>query len=177
MQQPNALIIEMQNGNEKAFSRIYSMYSEAINGIIYSIVLDSDIAEEVLQDVFVKVWDNSKSYDINKGRFFTWLLNIARNAAIDTTRSKSFKNSKKNLSNANFVDILSGSDSLNRKTNAIGLRKYVDALKPMCIEIINLLFFKGFTQADAAKTLDIPLGTLKTRNRICIQELRTSVLG
>ena len=177
MQQPNALIIEMQKGNEKAFSRIYSMYSEAINGIIYSIVLDSDVAEEVLQDVFVKVWDNSKFYDVNKGRFFTWLLNIARNTAIDITRSKSFKNSKKNLSNANFVDILSGSDSLNQKTNAIGLRKYVDALKPMCIEIINLLFFKGFTQADAAKTLDIPLGTLKTRNRNCIKELRTSVLG
>ena len=60
MQQPNALIIEMQKGNEKAFSRIYSMYSEAINGIIYSIVLDSDVAEEVLQDVFVKVWKKFK---------------------------------------------------------------------------------------------------------------------
>ena len=177
MQQPNALIIEMQNGNEKAFSRVYSLYSEAIHGIIYSIVLDNDLAEEVLQDVFVKVWRNSKSYDITKGRFFTWLLNIARNSAIDTTRSKSFKNSKKNLSNANFVDILSGSDSLNQKTNAIGLRKYVDALKPACIEIINLLFFKGFTQVDAAKTLDIPLGTLKTRNRNCIQNLRNTVLG
>jgi len=177
MQQPNALIIEMQNGNEKAFSRIYSLYSEAINGIIYGIVLDSDLAEEVLQDVFIKVWNNSKSYDINKGRFFTWLLNIARNTAIDTTRSKSFKNSKKNLNNVNFVNILSESDSLNQKTNAIGLREYVNALKPKCIEIIDLLFFKGFTQADAAKTLDIPLGTVKTRNRNCIQELRTSVLG
>ncbi|RMA64691.1 RNA polymerase sigma factor [Ulvibacter antarcticus] len=177
MEQPNALIIEMQNGNETAFSKIYSLYSEAIHGIIYSIVLDNDVAEEVLQDVFVKVWNNSKSYNIKKGRFFTWLLNIARNAAIDNTRSKASKNAKKNLSTSNFVDILSGSDNLNQTTNAIGIKKFVDALKPTCIKIIDLLFFKGFTQVDAAKTLEIPLGTLKTRNRNCIQDLRTMVLG
>jgi RNA polymerase sigma-70 factor (ECF subfamily) len=177
MEQPNALIIEMQHRNEKAFSKIYSMYSEAIFGIIYSIVLDNDVAEEVQQDVFIKVWDNSSSYDIEKGRFFTWLLNIARNAAIDKIRSKSYKNTKKNLSTSNFVDILSGSDSLNQKTNAIGIKKFVDALKPACIKIIDLLFFKGYTQVEAAETLEIPLGTLKTRNRNCIQDLRTMVLG
>jgi RNA polymerase sigma-70 factor (ECF subfamily) len=177
MEQPNALILEMQKKNENAFSKIYAMYSKAIYGIIHSIVLNEDIAQEVLQDVFVKVWNNSESYDINKVRFFTWLLNIARNAAIDKTRSKSFKNSKKNLSTSNFVDILSGSDSLNQKVNAIGIQKFVAALKPACIKIIDLLFFKGYTQVEAAETLEIPLGTLKTRNRNCIQDLRTMVLG
>ena len=177
MEQPNALILEMQNKNETAFSKIYAMYSEAIYGIIYSVVLDEEIAQEVLQDVFIKVWNNSESYDSKKGRFFTWLLNIARNTAIDKTRSKAYKNSKKNLSTSNFVDILSGSDNLNQKVNAIGIRKFVDALKPACITIIDLLFFKGYTQAEAAKTLEIPLGTLKTRNRNCIQDLRTLVLG
>tara|TARA_R110002020_G_scaffold107848_7_gene250251 strand:- start:2620 stop:3204 length:585 start_codon:yes stop_codon:yes gene_type:complete len=177
MEQPNNLIIEMQNGNEKAFSQLYTMYSEAIYGIIYSIVLDEETAEELLQDVFIKVWNNANSYSVNKGRFFTWLLNIARNTAIDETRSKAFKNSRKNLSTTNFVDILSSSDSLNKKTNTIGLKKFVDALKPACIKIIDLLYFKGFTQAEASKTLEIPLGTLKTRNRTCINELRVMVLG
>jgi RNA polymerase sigma-70 factor (ECF subfamily) len=177
MEQPNSLIFEMQKKNETAFSKIYTMYSEAIYGIIYSIVLDEEIAQEVLQDVFIKVWNNSKSYDSKKGRFFTWLLNIARNSAIDKTRSKSYKNSKKNLSTSNFVDILSGSDSLNQKVNAIGIQKFIDKLKPACIKIIDLLFFKGYTQVEAAKVLEIPLGTLKTRNRNCIQDLRTLVLG
>lgn len=177
MKQPDVLILEMQKKNEKAFSRIYSMYSEATYGVINTIVKDSNIAEEVLQDVFVKVWNNSKSYDKSKGRFFTWLLNIARNAAIDHTRSKASKNSKKNLSTTNFVDILMGSDNLNQKVNAIGIQKFVDALKPTCIKIIDLLFFKGYTQVDAAEELKIPLGTLKTRNRNCIQDLRTKVLG
>ena len=177
MEQPNDLILEMQNGSEKAFSRLYTMYSEAIQGIIYSIVLDEETAEEVLQDVFIKIRNNSYSYSKNKGHVFTWLLNIERNAAIDETRSKSFKNSRKNLSTTNFVDILSSSDSLNKKTNAIGIKKFVDALKPACIKIIDLLYFKGFTQAEASKTLEIPLGTLKTRNRTCINELRVMVLG
>lgn len=177
MEQPNSLIIAMQNGDEKAFSTLYTMYSEALYGIIYSIVLDNNVAEEVLQDVFIKIWDNSKSYDINKGRFFTWILNIARNTSIDETRSKAFKNSKKNLSTTNFVDIIKSTDSLNKKTNAIGIQKFIDALKPACIKIIDLLYFKGFTQVDAAKDLDIPLGTLKTRNRTCIRDLRTIVLG
>ncbi len=177
MEQPNSLILEMQQGNEKAFSKIYTLYSEAIYGIIYSVVLDEATAEEILQDVFVKIWDKCDSYDITKGRFFTWILNIARNAAIDETRSKSFKNSRKNLSTSNFVDILATTDSLNRKTNAIGIRKFVDDLKPMCIEIIDLLFFKGYTQKEASETLEIPLGTLKTRNRNCMNELRLKVLG
>jgi RNA polymerase sigma-70 factor (ECF subfamily) len=177
MEQPNDLIIAMQGGDEKAFSKLYTMYSEAMHGIIYSIVLDEGVAEEVLQDVFIKIWDNSKSYSVEKGRFFTWILNIARNTAIDQTRSKAYKNSKKNLSTTNFVDILSSHENLNKKVNAIGIKKFVEKLKPTCIKIIDLLYFKGFTQADAAKDLELPLGTLKTRNRNCLRDLRTIVLG
>ena len=125
MEQPNTLIEKMQSGNEYAFSKLYVMYSEAMYGIIYSIVLDEAIAEEVLQDTFVKIWNKRSSYSINKGRFFTWILNIARNTAIDKTRSKSYKNSKKNLSTSNFVDILMSPENLNRKTNAIGIRNFV----------------------------------------------------
>ncbi len=172
MDQPDLLIKELQNGNEQAFSRIYDMYSGAIYGVLYNIVRNEDDAEELLQDVFVKVWNNRTGYAPGKGRFYTWLLNIARNAAIDKTRSKSFKNSQRNLSTENFVDIVATSDSLNRFTNTIGLRKFVEALKPACIKIIELLYFKGYTQADAAETLEIPLGTLKTRNRSCMNELR-----
>ena len=177
MEQPNALIERMQQNDEHAFSKLYLLYSEAMYGIIYSIVLDEAVAEEVLQDTFIKIWNNSSSYNIEKGRFFTWILNIARNTAIDKTRSKGFKNSRKNLSTTNFVDILTSTDNLNKKTNAIGIRNFVDKLKPTCIKIIDLLFFKGFTQKDAAEELEMPLGTLKTRNRNCLRDLRTLVLG
>lgn len=175
MEQPNSLIQKMQEGNEPAFTEIYGLYSKAIFGVIHTILQDKAISEEVLQDVFIKVWNNCSSYDIQKGRFYTWLLNIARNAAIDATRSKRFKNTQKNLSTTNFVDIVGSSDNLNAQTNAIGIKKWLAALKPACIQILELLYFKGFTQADTAETLEIPLGTVKTRARSCMNELRTLV--
>jgi len=177
MNQPDELILKMQEGDHDAFSKLYTMYSNAIYGVIIPIVRDNSIAEEVLQDVFVKVWNNASSYSVTKGRFYTWLLNIARNAAIDATRSKAFKNASKNSSTENFVDILKGHDNLSSMTNTIGLKKYVDALKPVCIQLIEFLYFKGYTQAETAEAMETPLGTIKTRARNCIKDLRKMVLN
>lgn len=171
--QPDELIARLQQKDQKAFQEIYGMYSESIFGVINSIVRDVTVAEEVLQDVFIKIWDNAKSYNSKKGRFFTWMLNIARNASIDKLRSKSFKNQKKNLTEDYFVDILETKNSFSSKIDAIGIKKYIEKLEPVCKKVIDLLFFKGFTQKEASEELDMPLGTIKTRNRICINKLRT----
>jgi len=170
------LITKFQQKDQKAFEELYNMYGASMHGVIYNIVRDNDIAEEIMQDVFIKAWNNSASYSASKGRFFTWILNIARNAAIDKTRSKSFKNSKKNLDAEFFVDILQTSESLDDQTDAIGIKKFVSKLAKKCIEVIELLYFKGYTQQEASEALDMPIGTIKTRNRNCIKELRTIVL-
>ena len=170
------LLPKFKNKDEKAFSELYSMYSDSIHGVVYNIVRDNDIATEVMQDVFIKAWDNCETYSSKKGRFFTWILNIARNAAIDKTRSKAFKNSKKNLNSDFFVDILESSHSLDDKTDAIGIKKFVTKLGKKCKAIIEFLYFRGYTQKETSEELDIPLGTVKTRNRNCIKDLREMVL-
>ena len=170
--QPDELILRLQQKDEKAFERLYTLYSESIFGVINSVLHDTEASEEVLQDVFIKVWDNCKSYSSKKGRFFTWLLNIARNAAIDKTRSKSFKNQKKNLTQEYFVDILENKNSFSTKVDAIGIKKYIKKIGEDCKKVIDLLFFKGYTQKEASEELEIPLGTIKTRNRLCINKLR-----
>ncbi len=175
--QQDKLIEELQAGNQRSFQRIYELYSESLYGVIYAIIRDASISEEILQDVFLKIWDNAKSYDPAKGRFFTWVLNIARNAAIDKMRSKGFRNSKLNLTSDNFVDILESKTNVSGKMDAIGLQKYIDILEPVCKKIIDLLFFKGFTQKETAEELKMPIGTVKTRNRICIDKLRTTVIN
>jgi RNA polymerase sigma-70 factor (ECF subfamily) len=124
----------------------------------------------------MKVWNNSESYNASKGRFFTWILNIARNAAIDEIRSKSYKNIKKNLSADYFVGILEGiEDSESTKEDIIGIKKLLLNLKEKCVEIIELLYFKGLTQKEVSQELDIPLGTVKTRNRSCISQIRNNM--
>ncbi|MCK8479509.1 RNA polymerase sigma factor [Psychroserpens algicola] len=170
------LVTDFQNKDQRAFDKLYHMYSDSMHGIIYNIVRDHEIAEEVMQDVFIKAWHKSDSYNASKGRFFTWILNIARNAAIDKTRSKAYKNSGKNLNAEFFVDILESSDNLNNRMDAIGIKKYVKALGEKCKKIIEYLYFKGYTQKETSEELDIPIGTIKTRNRNCIKDLRVLVL-
>lgn len=170
--QPDLLISKMQSGDQTAFTRVYDRYHEALHGVIYNIVKNKDVSEEILQDVFLKIWKNADSYDSQQGRFFTWALNISRNASIDYLRSKRHKDGLKNLNSDNFVDILETSDDLDTATNAIYLKKWIEKLEPMCVKIIDVIFFKGFTFNDGAKELDMPSGTLKTRHRKCMNSLR-----
>ena len=158
--------------DEKAFTQLYDMYAKSLFAVISSLIKNTEEAEDVLQEVFVKIWKNLDSYNENKGRFYTWILNIARNTAIDRLRSKNFNNSQKNLSSDNFVNLLEEGNKLVNKVDAIGLQEFIKRLKPKCIQIIDLLFFKGYTQQEAADELEIPLGTVKTHNRNCINDLR-----
>ncbi|WP_411031913.1 RNA polymerase sigma factor [Spongiimicrobium sp. 3-5] len=171
------LIALFQKKDMVAFEKLHEMYSENICGVINVIVGDNDVAQEICQDVFLKVWNKAESYDPSKGRFFTWILNIARNAAIDELRSKSYKDRKKNLSADYFVGTLENDDNLNKKVDAIGLTNLLKNLKDKCVQLIELLYFKGYTQKEAAEQLQIPLGTVKTRNRNCISQLRDNIFS
>ena len=171
MTQDDVLLL-IQKKDSKAYSVLYDMYSKSLFAVILNLVKDKEEAEDVLQEVFVKIWKNMESYNESKGRFYTWALNIARNTSIDKLRSKNFNNSKKNLTADNFVHILDDSNKMVNMINTIGIQEFVQKLKPKCIAIIDLLFFKGYTQLEAAEELQIPLGTVKTNNRNCINELR-----
>lgn len=167
------LIREIKLKNPRSFDYLYDMYSHSLFGVINAIIQNRDEAEDVLQDAMVKIWNNLNTYDESKGRFYTWIVNVARNTAIDTYRSKNFKNQQKNLSTENFVSVVKDTYSLSASMDAIGIQKFIEKLKPACIKIIDLLFYKGYTHAEAAEELEMPVGTLKTRNRACISELRT----
>lgn len=166
------LLQQIYKKDGKAFSMLYDMYSKSLYGVIFTLLKNREESEDVLQEVFVKIWKNVDSYNESKGRFFTWILNISRNAAIDRLRSKSHNNSQKNLSSDSFVHILDQNASANNKIDAIGIKEFVKRMKPKCVKLIDLLFFKGYTQQEASEELEIPLGTVKTQNRNCINELR-----
>ncbi len=159
--------------DDRAFTIMYDMYSKSLFAVISNLVKETDEAEDVLQEVFVKIWKNIESYNDSKGRLYTWMLNIARNTAIDKLRSKGYNNSQKNLSSDNFVHLLDDSNKLINRIDTIGIQEFVKKLKPKCIQLIELLFFQGYTQQEASDELEIPLGTVKTQNRNCINDLRT----
>ena len=169
------LIQQFQQKDKAAFAKLYEMYAENICGVINVILNDPERSQELCHDVFIKIWEKSDQYDTSKGRFFTWILNIAKNTAIDELRSKSHKNQKKNLSVDSLVGIYENSEDLNDKIDTIGLQSLLKGLKDKCILLIDLLYFKGFTQKEAAKELKTPIGTIKTRLRSCISEIRKNM--
>lgn len=158
--------------DDRSFTLLYDNYSKSLYGVIFTLIKDREEAEDVLQEVFIKIWKNIDSYNDSKGRLYTWMLNIARNTSIDKLRSKGFNNNLKNLSADNFVHILDDNSKTINQIDAIGIKEFIKKLKPKCIQIIDLLFFKGYTQQETSDELEIPLGTVKTQNRNCMNELR-----
>ncbi len=158
--------------DDRSFTLLYDNYSKSLYGVIFTLIKDREEAEDVLQEVFVKIWKNIDTYNTSKGRLYTWMLNIARNTSIDKLRSKGFNNNQKNLSADNFVHILDDNSKTINQIDAIGIKEFIKKLKPKCIQIIDLLFFKGYTQQETSDELEIPLGTVKTQNRNCMNELR-----
>ncbi len=167
------LVALLQERNEKAFGYLYDNYSGAIFGIINSIVTDKDIANDVLQNVFINIWRKIDSYDASKGRLFTWMLNIARNASIDEIRSKGFRQSQKNQSLNDNVDVAGASTEA--VIEDVGLKKVLTNLKSEWRVLVDMSYFQGFTHEEISKILDIPLGTVKTRIRSALSQLRTMI--
>lgn len=165
------LIALLKDKNEQGFTYLYDNYAGALNGIILQIIPDQNLANDILQEVFVNIWRRIDSYDASKGRLFTWMLNIARNAAIDMTRSKAYQNSQRNREFDNTVH--SKADArLTEQMDHIGLSKVIYELKEEHRELIELSYLKGFTHEEIAALLEIPLGTVKTRIRAALLQMR-----
>lgn len=165
------LIVGLQNKENKAFAVLYDNYAPALLGIIVKIVRDEDEAENLLQDAFVKIWRNIHQYDASKGRLFTWILNIARNTAINYLRSSHYSVGKEIQSIDNPVSIQTA-HSENIDVNYIGVAETVEKLEPKLKQIIDLIYFMGYTQQEVSEKLDMPLGTVKTRTRMALLQLR-----
>jgi RNA polymerase sigma-70 factor (ECF subfamily) len=169
------LVALLKSEDQSAFAYLYDNYSGALNGIIYKMIGDKELAEDVLQEAFLKIWNNISTYDSAKGRLFTWMLQITRNVTIDTIRSKSYKKQSKILNKENSVDQVRDNDrNVNPEANfdALGIRKQLSLLKTDYKQIIDLAYFEGLTQDEISKKLDVPLGTVKTRMRTALMELR-----
>ena len=167
------LVALLKQRSDLAFSYLYDNYSGALFAVILNIVPDRDLAADVLQEVYVNIFRKIDSYDETKSRIYTWMLNIARNESIDTVRSKGYRNSQQNREVTDAVYEQAGSVSQN--VDRIGLRKLLEKIKPEYRELIELSYFQGLTQDEIAKMQGIPLGTVKTRLRAALSQLKGMV--
>lgn len=155
-----------------AVQALYDMYSGALMGVISRIIPQTEVAEDLLQETFIKIWNSAAGYDPSKGRLFTWMMNIARNLSIDKLRSKDFRNASKNQDIENNVDFIDAQKEVTFNADLLGIKDMVTAMKPEFNDVLNMVYFKGYTHVEAAEELNLPLGTVKTRIRMAIVELR-----
>lgn len=175
------LISLLKEKSEAGFNVLYNNYSAAIYGVVMKVVENTELAEDITQEAFVKIWNNISQYDDSKGRLFTWMINLTRNLCIDKLRSKDYSNTLKNQNIEDSVNIVDHEVSSSFNPELIGVKKLVEKLPEDIRHIIELMYFKGYTQSEIADEYNIPLGTVKTRARSGINALRnifaTSAVG
>jgi len=159
----------LQNGDKKAINLLYEYYADSLYGVIQKIISDEDTAQDVLQETFVKIWRYAKKYDSSKAKLFTWLYRIAYNTAIDKVRSQKNKSGNEVQLETSAVYKIT-SNELNQ--DVMDIKKHLSSLDEKYQIVINALFFEGMTQQEASDELDIPLGTIKSRLKIGLRELK-----
>lgn len=169
------LIELLKAKQKKGFDYLYNHYALALYAIALKIVHDQAIAQDILQDSFVKIWQHAAEYDASKGRLFTWILNVVRNTAIDRTRSLSYKNDFSALRIDNECKRVDKLFYTEMKIDTIDLVNNVAKLQADQKQIIDYVYLKGYTHAQAAEQLQIPLGTVKTRIKSAICSLKAQL--
>jgi RNA polymerase sigma-70 factor (ECF subfamily) len=163
-------IVELlQERNEKAISLLYEHYGDTLFGVANKVVRNEELAQDVLQESFVKIWKKSDTYDPAKAKLFTWLFRITRNTAIDKLRSANAKTDKEiQIDISNVYNL--GVESI--RPEFMDVRENLDKIEAKYQIVLEALFFQGMTQQEASDELDIPLGTIKSRLKIGLRELK-----
>lgn len=169
----NELVARLQAKNTEAFTTLYDDYAAVLFGIVCNIVPDKAAAEDLLQDIFVKIWKHIGSYDPEKGRLFTWLLNITRNTCKDYLRSKQYRNQRRTIIGEQaHIHISITPGQVTCQDESWDIQHIIESIHPKYREIIHWVYICGYTQEKVAAMLNIPLGTVKTRSRMAIKQLR-----
>ena len=152
------LVALLKSNNKSAYEYLYDHYGPPLYGIICKIVKDDTKAEDVLQDTFIKIWKNIDCYQPEKGTLFTWILNVARNTAIDRLRTDGKFECHIKWEAVQEKD-LSGAAVVTTLPPTMDVRTIVWGLSAEKKQVIDLIYFQGYTHQEASTHLKLPLGT------------------
>lgn len=173
-------MIAVQSGDKTALKKLYDRFSKILFGMIYKILHNKEEAEDLLQEIFVKIWNRADQYDPSRGTVYSFIATLARNRAIDRTRSRAFKNRRKddyviNDDEYSFhlsTDNPNPEERIELSERAVGVRKALAELNKKERQVLYISYFEGLSQSEIAEKIDIPLGTVKYRMRQGMIKLR-----
>lgn len=165
------LMKRIQARDADALEELYDLYYRLLFGMVISIVKKREEAEDLLQEIFVNIWNKADSFDPERGNVYSWIVTLTRNKAIDRIRSKGYKTQQKqSVSIHKPLFSLEGDKHDPMETTIFSdraelVKKALDEIPEKQCEVIKIAYYRGMTQSEIADHLDIPLGTVKTRTR------------
>ncbi len=172
------LVIRLKSGDPDAMAELYDRYGRLTYSVVLRMVRDRALAEDLVQEAFLRVWNRVQAFDPEKGSIGAWLLAVARNRAIDYLRSP---NGRRSRLDDEFEESAHPSLFANLEAEILGadearrLREAVSKLTPNQRQVIELAYFEGLSQSEMAERLGQPLGTVKTWVRSGLQKLRNEM--
>ncbi len=170
------LLAMVSRQNVRALETLYNRYSPRALGLALRILQDRDLAEQVVQDAFWRVWRKAEQYEQKKGRFSTWLFTIVHNLAIDLIRQRRGSVSLDEPEQAETIESQAADsdmdETISRELDGAQIRAALQSIPDTQREVIELVYFEGLSHRQVAKKLSTPLGTVHTRARLGIQKLR-----
>jgi RNA polymerase sigma-70 factor (ECF subfamily) len=176
------LVIALESRDQRALETLYDRYGDYVYSVCLRMVGDVQLAEDLTQEVFLRLWRRPDLYDITRGRFVTWLLSVARNRGIDERRSRGRRFKHEQPPSEAAAEALAGvgepegEDAAVLSEERILVQKALAKLPPEQQLAIRLAYFGGYTQQEIAQGLSQPLGTVKTRIRLGMQKLRVLLI-
>jgi RNA polymerase sigma-70 factor (ECF subfamily) len=177
------VLIELVSGrNERAFETLYDRYADLVYSVALRIVADPAMAQDVAQEVFLRLWRAPASYDATRGRFANWLVSVARNRAVDEVRTRGRRRLRE-VGPATAVDdppdvqVEDPSAIAQADMDRRAVRRALEVLPEEQRLTLELAYYGGLTQQEIAHLLNQPLGTVKTRTRLAMKKLRLALQG
>jgi RNA polymerase sigma-70 factor, ECF subfamily len=176
------LVLQLSLRDARALEVLYDRYGDFVYSVSLRVVGDAQLAEDIAQEVFLRLWRRPDLFNATRGRFLTWLLSIARNRAIDERRSRGRRFRHESPPGLTSEDVLASApadetgDSVLHSDDRIVIQRALTLLPPEQRLAIQLAYFGGYTQQEIASGLGQPLGTVKTRIRLGLQKLRSVLI-
>ena len=164
----------VEEGDSGAFAVLYDRHGRAAYSLAYRMMGERQAAEDLVQDVFLRVWRSTASYRSNRGSVRTWILTIVRNRGIDQLRSVTSRRRTQDKVEATSPSS-QPSEAFSetwRNSQREQVREALDTVPPEQLKILELAYFSGYTQVEMADLLDLPLGTVKGRMRLGLKKIK-----
>ena len=168
------LVARIRAGDQPAMSELYDRYAKVVHAVALRILQNAQAAEDLLQDVFLQLWRNPDAFDASRGSMAAWLAVISRNRAIDRLRQRRPETDIEDCVIACAHDL---AEETEHNLVVEKVRQVLAEMNPDYRNVLELAFFQGLTHNDIAKKTGQPLGTVKTRIRAGLQQLRTRFAG